>query len=395
MFKDFPKVILKSGRERSVERFHLWIFSGAIKNIQGQPDDGDIVEVYSNAGKYLATGHFQNGSIMVRIFSFQQTDCEEDFWRKKIAGALQYRQQLGFLNNTKTNVFRLIHGEGDGLPGLVADFYNGTIVLQAHSVGMFRLREMFAGLFMQLPGNPVKGVLDKSETTLNSSDLKDEEKLLAGSTEKVLVTENDNQFEVDVREGQKTGFFIDQRDNRKMLQQFCKDKKVANLFSYTGGFSVYAARGGARLIDTVDASEKAVQLAKTNMGINFGQNDQHRFYPMDVFDFLKNQQEKYDVIVLDPPAFAKHRQVLDNAIKAYRRLNEAAIRKLLPGGILFTFSCSQVVSSDDFRLAVFAAAASTGRQVRIVHQLGQPADHPVNLYHPEGQYLKGLILYVE
>lgn len=391
----FPKVTLKSGRERSLERFHLWVFSGAIKSIAGKPADGDIVEVYSNSSKFLATGHYQNGSIMVRIFSFEKTDAGTEFWRKKFESAINFRRQIGFFDHPETNVFRLIHGEGDGFPGLIVDFYNGVAVLQAHSVGMYLHRELFAEILMEILGDKITAVYDKSESTLNAAKEDSTGKFLQGSADRVLVLENGNQFEIDIREGQKTGFFIDQRENRKLLQGYCDGKKVANLFSYTGGFSVYAGRGGAFQIDSVDASEKAVRLAQTNMELNFGKSENHRFLTNDVFDFLKNETGQYDVIVLDPPAFAKHRQSLDNALKAYRRLNEAAIRKLNPGGILFTFSCSQVVTPDDFRLAVFMAAAAVGRPVRILHQMFQPADHPINLYHPEGQYLKGLVVFVE
>ncbi|MBE0639622.1 MAG: class I SAM-dependent rRNA methyltransferase [Bacteroidales bacterium] len=395
MHFQFPKVTLKSGRERSLERFHLWVFSGAIKSIAGKPSDGDIVEVYSNNGEYLATGHFQNGSIMVRIFSFQKTEADNTFWQEKFLKAINFRRSIGFFDNPETNVFRLIHGEGDGFPGLIVDFYNGVAVLQAHSVGMYQHRELFAEILTEILGEQITAVYDKSEGTLNTAREQATGDFLKGSAEKVIVLENGNQFEIDIREGQKTGFFIDQRENRKLLQGYCNRKKVANLFSYTGGFSVYAGRGRAIQIDSVDASEKAVHLAQTNMELNFGQHEKHRFLTDDVFDFLRNENSQYDVIVLDPPAFAKHRQSLDNALKAYRRLNEAAIRKLTPGGVLFTFSCSQVVTPDDFRLSVFAAAAAVGRPVRILQQMTQPADHPINIYHPEGQYLKGLVLFVE
>ncbi len=391
----FPKVVLKSGRERSLERFHHWVFSGAIKSIIGKPADGDIVEVFSNSNKYLATGHFQNGSIMVRIFSFQKTEADKAFWQDKFLKAITFRKSIGFFDNPETNVFRLIHGEGDGFPGLIVDFYNGVAVVQAHSVGMYLHRKLFAEILMEILGDKITAVYDKSESTLNTAKELSPGAFLQGNAEKVIVLENGIQFEIDIREGQKTGFFIDQRENRKLLQGYCKGKTVANLFSYTGGFSVYAGRGGAAQIVSVDASEKAVRLAQTNMELNFGKSENHRFEVADVFDFLKNETAHFDVIVLDPPAFAKHRQSLDNALKAYRRLNEAALRKLNSGGILFTFSCSQVVSPDDFRLAVFSAAAAVGRPVRILHQTTQPSDHPINLYHPEGQYLKGLVLFVE
>jgi len=393
---NFPKIILKSGRERSLNRFHLWVFSGAIKKIEGKPEDGDVVEVYTNNIEFLATGHFQNGSIMVRIFSFEQTDTGEDFWVQKFGKAISYRKKLGFFDNPETNVFRLIHGEGDGMPGLIADFYNGVIVVQAHSVGMFRMRQLFAKAFKTLLSDKIVAIYDKSDSTLNMADKGEgNDNFLDGSIGFAQVLEYGNKFEIDFRDGQKTGFFVDQRENRRLLQNYCHGKTVANIFGYTGGFSVYAAKGGATLTDTIDVSEKAIKLAEKNMKLNFEEQPQHRYFAEDAFAFLKETESKYDVIVLDPPAFAKHQQVLDNALKAYRRINEAAIHKLNPGGILFTFSCSQVVSKDDFRKAIFSAAANTGRNARIMHQLPQPADHPINIYHPEGEYLKGLVLFVE
>jgi len=395
MNNHFPKVVLKSGRERSLERFHLWVFSGAVKSIEGKPADGDIVEVHDNRGNYLATGHFQHGSIMVRVFSFKKTDAGMQFWTKKFMAALSYRRASGFLSDPSTNIFRLIHGEGDGFPGLIVDYYNGTAVIQAHSVGIYRHREMFAEILTSLEGLTVTAVYDKSESTLNSAGENSSSKFLKGTAETATVLENGLTFLVDFVHGQKTGFFIDQRDNRGLLRRYCHGNKVANLFSYTGGFSVYAATGGAMMVDSVDASEKAIELARKNMESNVGVSEKYRFFVDDVFSFLKQTTEKYDVIVVDPPAFAKHRQALDNALKAYRRLNEAAMQKLNPGGFLFTFSCSQVVTSADFRTAVFSAAAATGRPARIVHQLIQPADHPINIYHPEGEYLKGLVVYVE
>lgn len=392
---NFPKVILRSGRDRSLKRFHLWVFSGAVKNIEGRPADGDMVEVYSASDEYLATGHYQNGSIMVRIFSFEKTNADFDFWKEKIAKTILFRQKTGFFDNPETNVFRLIHGEGDGFPGLIIDFYNGVVVLQAHSVGMFKIRQTIADALMEILLEKVKAVYDKSESTLNIAQNTGKEKFLTGTSANVEVSEYGNRFEIDFREGQKTGFFIDQRENRKLLQKYCSGKKVANIFCYTGGFSVYAARGGATLVDSVDSSEKAMDLARKNMVTNFGESLNHRFFTTDAFDFLKNQQEKYEVIILDPPAFAKHQAALENALKAYRGINETAIKNIAPGGILFTFSCSQVVNKDDFRVAVFSGAAATGRNVRILHQLSQPADHPINIYHPEGEYLKGLVLFVE
>jgi 23S rRNA (cytosine1962-C5)-methyltransferase len=393
---NFPKIILKSGRERSLNRFHLWVFSGAIKKIGGKPEDGDVVEVYSNNLEYLATGHFQQGSIMVRIFSFEKTDAGEEFWIRKFGKAIEYRTGLGLFDSTETNVFRLIHGEGDGMPGLIADFYNGVIVIQAHSVGMFNMRHLFAKVLKKILNEKVVAIYDKSDSTLNMAGKQPgNEGFLEGNIDLAMVSEYGNKFEIDFRDGQKTGFFVDQRENRRLLQNYCNGKKVANIFGYTGGFSVYAAKGGAILTDTIDVSEKAIELAEKNMRLNFSENRSFRFFSEDAFAFLKNAETKYDVIALDPPAFAKHQGALENALKAYRRINEAAIRQLNPGGVLFTFSCSQVVSKDDFRKAVFSAAAATGRNIRIVHQLTQPADHPINIYHPEGEYLKGLVLFVE
>ncbi len=354
-----------------------------------------MVEVYSAADKYLATGHIQNGSIMVRIFSFVQTDAGQDFWKEKFEHAFALRRELGFFDSSQTNVFRLVHGEGDGFPGLIVDFYNGVVVLQAHSVGMWKMRHRFAEVIRDLLGDKVRAIYDKSESTLHEADAGDSDNFLFGHEDIATVDEYGHRFQVDFREGQKTGFFIDQRENRKLLGHYCKGKEVANIFSYTGGFSVYAAAVGALSVDSVDASEKAIELARRNMEINFGEKTSHRYYAMDAFEFFKQNKKHYDVIVLDPPAFAKHQAALNNALKAYRRINETAIRQLSAGGLLFTYSCSQVVTKEDFRKAVFSAAAATGRPVRILHQLNQPADHPVNIYHPEGEYLKGLVLHVE
>lgn len=393
--KQFPKVFLKPNRDRSIKRFHLWVFSGAIKGIQGKAEEGDIVEVCDSDGNYLATGHIQNGSITVRIISFNQTDAGKEFWKSKFEKAISLRKSLGLMDNKDTNVFRLVHGEGDGFPGLIVDYYNGVAVIQAHSIGMWRHKELFAEILVELLGEKLIAVYDKSESTLNEANTEDETNFLYGNSENIRVKEYGHSFEIDFQKGQKTGFFVDQRENRKLLPHYCKNKKVANVFGYTGGFSVYAAAAGAKVVDTLDSSERAISLARKNMGINFGAQDNHHYFTQDAFDFLKNPPEKYDVIVLDPPAFAKHQQALKNALKAYSRINEGAIRNLEPGGILFTFSCSQAVSKEDFRRAVFAAAVNAKRPVRVLHQLNQPADHPVNIFHPEGEYLKGLVLFVE
>ncbi|MCF8366879.1 MAG: class I SAM-dependent rRNA methyltransferase [Bacteroidales bacterium] len=393
--QEFPKVYLKPGRDHSLKRFHLWVFSGAIKGLAGKPEEGDIVEVVDSSGNYLATGHIQNGSISVRIISFEQTDAGKDFWKTKFEKAFEMRKSLGFFNNPDTNVFRLVHGEGDGFPGLIVDFYNGVVVIQAHSVGMWRHRKLFAEVIKEILGETCVAVYDKSEATLHTAMEEEGEKFLVGKSENVLVKEYGNSFEIDFQTGQKTGFFIDQRESRKLLGNYCKGKKVANIFSYTGGFSVYAAASGATVVDSLDSSEKAIELAKKNMELNFGAKSAHHYFAQDAFEFFKKEGNNYDVIVLDPPAFAKHKQALNNALKAYRRINEAAIRNLNANGILFAFSCSQVVSKDDFRKTIFEAAANTGRSVKILHQLTQPADHPINIYHPEGEYLKGLVLFVE
>ena len=374
-------------------RSHLWVFSGAIQSISGKPDEGEMVEIFSASGDYLATGHIQSGSIMVRIVSFERTDGGEDFWRHKIEQALAVRKTLGFVDNPKTNVFRLIHGEGDGMPGLIVDYYNGVVVLQAHDTGMWRRRQIFANILGSLSRLKVHAVYDKSENTLNTAS--EQDGFLFGNADAVEVVENGHRFIIDFREGQKTGFFIDQRENRRLLGNYAQGKKVANVFGYTGGFSVYAAAAGATQVDTVDASAKAIELARQNMMLNGFDNEAHQYFTMDAFAFFQQQQNKYDVIVLDPPAFAKHRAALPNALKAYRRINEAAIAAIAPGGLLFTFSCSQVVTPEDFRTAVFTAALANGRPCRILHRMTQPADHPINMYHPEGEYLKGLVLQFE
>lgn len=391
-----PQVILKSGKERSLLRFHLWVFSGAIKSIKGSPVDGDIVEVFSNQGTYLATGHYQKGSITVRIFSFIRTDAQEPFWKGRIIAAVEARRVLGFFDNKETNVFRLIHGEGDNLPGLIADYYDGVVVLQAHSVGMFRHLEMFAEIFKGIESLKVTGVFSKSSSTIHQKDDAIEgDKLLWGEASVSSVVEYGLRFDVDHITGQKTGFFIDQRENRHLVSQYAKDKLVANVFGYTGGFSAYAMQGGAREVHTVDISSKAIDLANSIMVENFGADVNHSGIAMDAFEFFKQAKGQYDLIVLDPPAFAKHRDAHRNAMKAYARINRMAFEALKSNGILFTFSCSQVITREDFRKAVFTAAAQTGKTVRILHQLTQPADHPVNIYHPETEYLKGLVLLVE
>ncbi len=392
------KVILKPKKEESLLRFHPWVFSGAIHTIQGKPAEGDLVEVFDCRQNYLATGHYQIGSIAVRVVSFEQQEIGTSFWENRISLAYAMRCALGLVSSDN-NTYRLVHGEGDSLPGLIVDVYDDTAVMQAHSVGMHETRHELAKAIVKMVPE-VKNVYYKSETTLPfKAPIDPEDGYLIGSdTKKYTAKENSLQFNVDWLRGQKTGFFVDQRDNRALLEKYSKGKSVLNMFCYTGGFSVYAMRGGATLVHSVDSSAKAMEITDKNIALNFGSDTRHTSYAEDAFKFLngiENSGVQYDLIVLDPPAFAKHREALRNALKGYKRLNAKAFEQIKPGGILFTFSCSQVVSREQFRLAVFSAAAESGRNVRILHQLTQPADHPVNIYHPEGEYLKGLVLWVE
>jgi len=392
----FIRVILKPGKEQSIMRLHPWIFSGAINKFEGKPLEGDIVEVYSSQGEYLASGHYQVGSIAIRIFSFRQVKAEADFWLEKVLAAYKLRTRLGLTNNDNTNVYRLVNGEGDGMPGFIADYYHGIAVLQMHSIGMYRLRELFTGILKEIYGNLLLAVYDKSESTIPfKAGLDIRNGFVYGDQAVTEIMENGCRFSVDVATGQKTGFFIDQRDNRHLLTRYINGKDVLNMFCYTGGFSVYAMQGGASLVHSVDSSVQAVELTSRNVGLNKDGTGKHEAFVAEAFEFLREIGERYDVIVLDPPAFAKHQDALRNALQAYKRLNAKAIEQIRPGGIIFTFSCSQVVSKDDFRKSVFAAAANTGRHVRILHQLTQSPDHPVSIYHPEGEYLKGLVLQVE
>jgi 23S rRNA (cytosine1962-C5)-methyltransferase len=389
------KIVLKSGKDQSPRRFHPWIFSGAIKKIYGTPVEGDLVEVYDNKDEFLAVGHYQPGSIAVRILSFTRVEPDIDFFREKFRKAILYRESLGLINNPGTNVFRLIYAEGDDLPGLIIDYYNGVAVMQMHSVGMYRLRREFASILKELLGDKITAVYDKSEGTIpHMSGISAENGFLYGISDPVVVTENGFKFKIDWTTGQKTGFFIDQRENRKLLGEYTDGRSVLNMFGYTGGFSVYAMKN-ARLVHTVDSSAPAIEMANENIRLNFGDDPRHESFKVDAFDFLNDINGKYDLIILDPPAFAKHQNVLANALQGYKRLNIKAIEQIKPGGIIFTFSCSQVVTKENFRKSVFAAAANTGRRVKIMHQKGQPVDHPVNIYHPESEYLKGLVIYVE
>jgi 23S rRNA (cytosine1962-C5)-methyltransferase len=389
------KIVLKSGKDQSVRRYHPWIFSGAIKKIYGTPEEGDTVEVYDNKDSFLAVGHYQPGSIAVRILSFKETEPDLEFFRNRISSALRYRKSLGLLGNPHTNVYRIVHAEGDDLPGLIIDYYKGVAVMQMHSAGMYRLREDFALILKELMGDDLKAVFDKSEDTVPYlSGIKASNEFLLGNSGPQTITENDFLFKVDWINGQKTGFFIDQRENRELLRIYTCGKDVLNLFGYTGAFSVYALKN-ARIVHTVDSSGPAIEMADENIRLNYGDDDRHQSFKTDAFDFMNDIKDKYDVIILDPPAFAKHNNVLANALQGYKRLNRKAIEQVKSGGIIFTFSCSQVVSRENFRKSVFAATANTGRSVRILHQMSQPPDHPVNIYHPEGEYLKGLVLYVE
>jgi 23S rRNA (cytosine1962-C5)-methyltransferase len=395
---NYSKIYLKHKKEESLLRFHPWVFSGAIAKIEGKPEEGDLVEVHSSDNRFLGTGHYQIGSISVRILSFEREEINHKFLADRILQALKVRKSCGLVNGLNNNTYRLIHGEGDMLPGLIIDIYAQTAVIQAHSVGMHYLRKDITSALLEVFGNDLNSIYYKSEGTLPyKADLHEENEYLSGNenTSDSVAIENGLKFRIDWQKGQKTGFFIDQRDNRSLLAQYSKDRSVLNMFCYTGGFSVYALQGGASLVHSVDSSARAISLTEENVSLNFPDDARHQAFTEDAFKFMGNIEDKYDLIILDPPAFAKHRDALRNALQGYRKLNAIAISKIKKGGALFTFSCSQIVSRQDFRLAVFSAAAQTGRNVRILHQLSQPADHPVNIYHPEGEYLKGLVLWVE
>ena len=388
------KLYLKRGKEESLLRFHPWVFSGAIAQADEDLKDGDLVRVLTNHGDFIAVGHFQMGSIAVRVLSFRDVDIDADFWASRLASALKVRQSIGIADNPQNNTYRLVHGEGDNLPGLIIDVYDRTAVMQAHSIGMHLQRKQIAEQLVKVMGSRIDNVYYKSETTLPFMDDMENGFVYGGSDDNVAL-ENGLKFYVDWLRGQKTGFFVDQRDNRSLLERYSDGKSVLNMFCYTGGFSVYAMRGGAKLVHSVDSSAKAIELTNRNIALNFEGDQRHEAFCEDAFKYLEQAGNNYDLIILDPPAFAKHRGALHNALKGYTRLNNKAFQKIQPGGILFTFSCSQVVTKDHFRNAVFTAAAQAGRKVRILHQLHQPADHPINIYHPEGEYLKGLVLFVE
>ena len=392
----YKNVYLKRGKEESLKRFHPWVFSGAIHSIDDGIEEGDIIRVICENGDFIAVGHYQIGSIAVRVLSFKDIIISDDYWKMRLSAALQMRQRVGIADNPYNNTYRLVHGEGDFLPGLVIDCYGKTAVMQAHSIGMHMCRKDIARQLVKVMGSRIENVYYKSETTLPfKAELGQENGFIYGGSDDNTAVENGLRFHVDWLKGQKTGFFVDQRDNRSLLEHYAKERNVLNMFCYTGGFSFYAMRGGAKLVHSVDSSAKAIELTNRNVELNFPNDERHHAYCEDAFKFLDAAGDNYDLIILDPPAFAKHRMALHNALKGYTRLNLKAFECIRKGGILFTFSCSQVVTKDHFRNAIFTAAALSGRQVRILHQLHQPADHPVNIYHPEGEYLKGLVLYVE
>ena len=390
-------LILRKGKEESLKRFHPWIFSGAVHHIEGEPKEGDIVEVLNSEGRFVALGHWQVGSIAVRVLTFNRQKIDLEFWKKRLATALDVRKSIGVAGTAYNNMYRLVHGEGDNLPGLIIDIYGENAVMQAHSVGMHVSRMQIAEALKAVMGDSLKAIYYKSETTLPfKASLGQENGFILGESNDNVAIENGLKFHIDWLKGQKTGFFVDQRENRALLEKYSHGRKVLNMFCYTGGFSVYAMRGGAESVHSVDSSAKAVDLVNANMELNFPGDSRHKAFAEDAFRFLDEMKEgAYDLILLDPPAFAKHKDALKNALRGYTKLNVKAFEKLPAGGILFTFSCSQAVNKDQFRMAVFTAAAMAKRKVRILHQLHQPADHPINIYHPEGEYLKGLVLYVE
>ncbi len=391
----YKQIRLRKGKDESLRRFHPWIFSGAIQSMDDGIEEGEVVRVVTISGDFIAVGHYQQGSIAVRVLTFNDVEIEDKFFHSRLRSALQMRMAIGIADNPNNNTYRLVHGEGDNLPGLIIDVYGETAVMQAHSIGMHLMRKKIAKALEEVMESRVRHIYYKSETTLPFMTADDMNGFLVGGSEDNIATENGLKFRVDWLRGQKTGFFVDQRENRSLLESFAKNKRVLNMFCYTGGFSFYAMRGGAELVHSVDSSAKAIELTKENVSLNFPGDPRHEAFCEDAFRYLERAGGNYNLIILDPPAFAKHRGALHNALKGYTRLNQKAFEKIEQGGILFTFSCSQVVTKDHFRNAVFTAAALARRKVRILHQLHQPADHPINIYHPEGEYLKGLVLYVE
>lgn len=389
------KIKLKRNKEKSIQRFHPWIFSGAIDAMQQKPQNGDHVEVDSATGEFLAVGHYQNGSIAVRILAFDKREIDQNLYNERIAQAYAVRQRIGLVNSLKTNAFRLVHGEGDNLPGLVIDIYNGTAVVQFHSTGMMRDKDMIVNALRTVLGDSLQCIYDKSSTTIpgiKSSDYNNG--ALFGSLGANEAMENGLRVSPDIEQGQKTGFFIDQRENRQRIEQYSRDRRVLNMCCYSGGFSLYALRGGAQLVHSVDCSARAIEMTRRNVELNFPDDPRHDTFVADAFEYMQSTQQRYDMIILDPPAFVKHLNAVRNGMIGYRRLNALAMSIIEPGGLLFTFSCSQAVTKEMFRTEIFTAATLAHRQVRILEQLTQPADHPVNIYHPEGEYLKGLLLYV-
>lgn len=391
----YKTIKLRNGKDQSLKRFHPWIFSGAIARMDDGIAEGDIVRVVDFKEEFLAIGHYQIGSIAVRVLSFTDIEINDSFWFSRLDKALQTRRVCNIIR-PDNNTYRLVYGEGDRLPGLIIDIYDNAAIIQAHSVGMHMQRKDIARQLRTLYCDKLTCIYYKSETTLPyKADLSEESGFLYGKASDVVATENGLKFYIDWLKGQKTGFFIDQRDNRSLIEKYSQGKKVLNMFCYTGGFSVYALRGGASMVHSVDSSERAIEMTNRNIALNFPDAANHEAYATDAFSYLKDMDNSYDLVVLDPPAFAKHKDALRNALKGYTRLNAKAMQKIKPGGILFTFSCSQAVNKDQFRLAVFTAAAQSHRFVRVLHQLHQPTDHPINIYHPEGEYLKGLVLYIE
>ena len=389
-------IFLRKGKSESLKRFHPWVFSGAISSSDGKLNEGELVRVVSHDDELMGYGHYQIGSIAVRMLTFKDEPIDQKFWQTRLREAFRLRQTLQLTNRVDNNIYRLVHGEGDRLPGLVIDVYGHTAVMQAHSIGMHVNRHEIAQALIAATDGEIQNVYYKSETTLPfKADLHQENEFLCGHDDGNIATENGQKFHIDWLKGQKTGFFVDQRENRSLLEYYAKGRNVLNMFCYTGGFSVYALRGGANLVHSVDSSAKAIDLTRANAELNFPGDSRHEAFAEDAFKFLEQTGSNYDLIVLDPPAFAKHKDALRHALKGYTRLNAIAFRKIKPGGIVFTFSCSQAVNKDQFRLAVFTAAAQSGRHVRILHQIHQPADHTINIYHPEGEYLKGLVLQVE
>lgn len=392
----YPTIQLRHGKAESLKRFHPWIFSGAIQRMPDNLTEGQLVRVIDHKGDFLAIGHYQIGSIAIRVLSFVERKIDNEFWKERLSEAFNMRCSIGLVGREDNNTLRLVHGEGDQLPGLIIDLYGKTAVMQAHSVGMHLYRKEIAAALIDVCKGIIENVYYKSETTLPfKADLHEKDGFIIGGNEDNIAIEYGLKFHIDWLRGQKTGFFIDQRENRKLLEQYSIGKNVLNMFCYTGGFSVYALRGGATRVTSVDSSAKAIDLTRANAELNFPGDSRHDAYAEDAFKFLERAGDDYELIVLDPPAFAKHKGALRNALKGYTRLNAIAISKIRKGGIIFTFSCSQAVNKDQFRLAVFTAAAQAGRHVRILHQLHQPADHPINIYHPEGEYLKGLVLEIE